>query len=163
MSQEAERKFTQASILPMEEQDLDFVIQMGLATSEFQTGTDSAQFYSRKTLERWVKHKNGVTLIARAKDEVVGFFLGYYMEGPNDGYMNCIAIADGYRGQGVGGQLLEQALTQLEQKGVDDIRCDHVFGVTEEDNQEAIRFLEKHGLQRGKKFYYVETMLPRNK
>lgn len=161
MSKESGETIINSQITKMSPTDIDEVITMGLNTPEFQTGTEAAQFYSKETLERWVGHEDGVTIVSRVEKKLAGFFLGYYMEGPNDGYMNCIAVASEYRNQGIGGQLLESALSEFEQKGVGNIRCDHVFGVTEEDNMETLQFLEKHGLQKGKKFYYVETMLPR--
>lgn len=138
--------------------DLDQVIPMGFKTPEFQTGTDAAQFYSRETLGRWIRDENGVTLVARVGDNFAGFILGYYMPGPNDGYLNCLVVNENYRNKGVGSKLLDEALTEFEKKGGG--RCNHVFGVVKPDNEPTLKLLQKHGFQIGETFRYVETMLP---
>lgn len=148
---------TESIINRMTKQDIGKVISIGLETPEFRTDTSAEQFYSEQSLRRWVGDKGGVTLVARVNNEVVGFLLGYYMQGPNDGYLNCLAMLEAYRGRGVGKRLLEQALKEFEAKG-----CNHVFGVVKEDNKKTLNFFENNGLEIGESFRYVETMLPLN-
>ena len=147
-----------AIIKRMAEQDINKVISIGLEIPEFRTGTSAEQFYSKQSLKRWIGDENGVTLVARMNNEAVGFLLGYYMKGPNDGYLNCLAISEKYRGKGIGKKLLEQALGEFEAKG-----CNHIFGVVKEDNEKTLNFFENNGLEIGGSFRYIETMLPLDK
>ncbi len=140
-----------------EVEDIDKIIHIGLHTDELASGTNTNQFYSPKSLKCWINHEDGVALVAKVNDKLAGFFLGYCMVGPKDGYRNCIAVVPKYRNIGIGSQLLERALIIFEQKG-----CNHVFGLVEEHNLNTIHFLEKHGIKKGKKFYYMDTMLPRD-
>ncbi len=154
---------TNIEVSHIEESEIDQIISIGINTPEFKTGTEAAQFYSKETLADWINDPNGITLAARVEGRLAGFFLGYYMTGPNDGYMNCITVLPEYRGIGVGKQLQEKALHEFEHKGPEGRKCDHVFGLTEESNEATLKFAIESGLQVGKKFYYIETMLPRRK
>ncbi|MBS3144654.1 GNAT family N-acetyltransferase [Candidatus Woesearchaeota archaeon] len=140
----------------MSEKDIATVIAIGLQTPEFKTGTDAQQFYSNQTLRRWVADKNGVTLVAKTKERIVGFALGYYMAGPNDGYLNCVVVLPEYQRKSIGKRLLHKALSEFETKG----RCNHVFCVVKASNQSTLSFFENEGLQIGGTFRYVEVMLP---
>lgn len=142
-------------ILPMQAEDLETVIQIGLTTPEFQTGTDAAQFYSPETMKRWITDLNGVTLVAKVDKALAGFLLGAYMQGPNDAYFNCLVVLPEYQGQGIGSALLQTALDKFQKMG-----CDHVFGVVKDDNANTIKMMKKNRFQIGEVFRYVETMLP---
>ena len=139
----------------MSETDVENVIALGLQIPEFRTGTDAQQFYSAQTLRKWVTDKNGVTLVAKKEDQIVGFALGYYMSGPNDGYLNCIVVLPEYRRNSIGKMLLQEALSQFKSKG----RCNHVFGVVKADNARAVGFFRRQGLKVGETFRYIEMML----
>ena len=92
--------------------------------------------------------------MAKIGEEIVGFALGYYMSGSNNGYLNCIVVNQNYRRQSIGKKLLEQAILKFKQKG-----CNHVFGVVETDNKKAINFFRNQGLEIGREFRYVERMI----
>lgn len=149
------------SIRGVKQEDLEWIIQLGLNTPEFNTGTAAAQFYSLRTLEGWIRDPNGVTLIAEMEGQKAGFLLGYYMAGPNDGYINCTAVAENYRRRGVGKRLQESALAEFGQKGPEGNKCNHVFCVVSETDEAMLNLQKQVGLEIGGKFYYVETMLPR--
>ena len=131
------------------------VADTGMSTPEFEAGTDAPQFYSPNTLSKWIADNNGATFVATVEKEIVGFVLGYYMEGPRDGYLNTIVVRKGYRGKGAGRELLRAALDYLEKRG-----CNHVFGLVQEGNRDTLDFLESNGFQIGKTFRYAETVLP---
>lgn len=150
-------------IMPMKKTDLNSVIEIGLKAIEFKTGTNAEQFYRKKTLQKWVKHKHGIALTAKLDGKTAGFVLGYYMQAPNDGYINFIEVKKEFQSLGIGGRLLEEAIKKFEQMGSGNAKCNRVFLVSEEENKKALSFFKKHGFQTGKKFYYIETMLPRKK
>ena len=140
----------------MSEHDIEQVIAIGTTTSEFNTGTNAQQFYGTQTLKRWVKDPNGVTLVAKIGDNFTGFALGYYMTGPNDGYINCIVVDPGYRKKGIGKILLQQVLSGFKSKSE---RCNHIFCVVESDNTRALNFFRSQGLEIGREFRYLEKMI----
>lgn len=145
----------------MQEGDLDWVIKLGNETPEFKTGTDAAQFYSHESLGRWVDDPNGVTLVVEVGGKLAGFLLGYYMAGPNDGYINCLVVDQEFRRRGLGWLLQDSALTEFEDKGPEGHKCDHVFCVVSEADEPMLSLTRKVGFEVGGKFHYVETMLPR--
>ena len=102
----------------MSEHDVTEVISLGTSTPEFNTGTTAKQFYYEQTLKKWARDPNGVTLVAKIGNTLAGFALGYYMAGPNDGYINCIAVNQGYRRRGIGKKLLQRALSEFKTKEV---------------------------------------------
>ena len=139
----------------MSGQDIDKIVEMGSEAPGFKTGTGAEQFYRLRTLRKWIRDRNGVTLVAMADGNLVGFVLGHYMAGSRDGYLSSLIVDERYRSIGAGSSLLKAALKQLRRKG-----CNHVFGVVKADNQQTLNFFEKNGFEIGGNFRYIDTMLP---
>ncbi len=148
----------EVKIRAMEASDLDAVIEMGTSTAEFDTSTDSPQFYSRETLERWIASPNGVLLVAESGSEVIGFRLAAFNPDSRDGYLHTIAVKQSYRDQGIGTQLMTETLRRLESLG-----CNHVVGLVQEGNDSTLGFLRKNGFDIGAKFHYCDVSLPLEK
>lgn len=144
----------------MRADDLDWVVTLGANTAEFRTDTDAAQFYSVASLKRWIKDSNGVTLTVEIDGQKAGFLLGYYMAGPNDGYINCTVVEPKYKNQGLGALLQKSALAEFEKKGTRNHPCDYVFSVVSEKNEPMLHLKKKLGFEVGSKFHYVEIILP---
>ena len=140
---------------------MEWVMKVGLNTPEFKTGTDAAQFYSLETLKRWVNDFNGITLVAEYEENKAGFLLGYYMAGPNDGYINCTVVGSEYRRKGIGKALQEEVISKFELKGPEGHKCDHIFCVVGETDEPMLNLKRELGFDIGSKFHYVEMMLPR--
>ncbi len=139
----------------MGKEDLDKVIELGMKTKEIQTGTAIDRFFSKETLERWTRNKNGVTLIAMIGNKEVGFLLGDYLSGLNYGYLDVIIIDENYRGRGIGNKLLEHALKEFKKKG--DGWCRNVFSIIKPSNEISLKLFEKHGFKIGEIFKYAEA------
>lgn len=144
------------TIRAMELRDLDAVIALGTSTAEFDTSTESPQFYSRATLEKWISSPNGVLLVAESGPDVIGFRLAAYNPDSRDGYLHTIAVKQAYRNQGVGTQLMAETLRRLEVLG-----CNHVVALVQEGNESTLGFLRKNGFDVGGKFHYCDVSLPR--
>ena len=140
----------------MNSEHLDEVIQLGLNTPEFHTGTTVPQFYSKLTLEKWVQSPHGVLLVAFIEDNFAGFSLTAYNPDSRDGYIHCVALKKEYQWKKLGSQMLEYTLAELEKMG-----CNHVFGLVQTNNQETLKFMRKHGFEVGEPFHYVQRTLPR--
>ena len=151
---------TNSLVRSMRQEDLDWVVALGTNTPEFNTGTEAAQFYGLKTLQRWIEDPNGITLVAEDEKRSAGFLLGYYMAGPNDGYINCLVVDGKFRKKGIGRLLQISALEEFAQKGPEENRCNHVFCVVSEGDKTMLDLARQTDFEIGRKFYYVETMLP---
>lgn len=148
----------EAAIRSMEARDLDSVIVMGTSTEEFDTGTESPQFYSRATLEKWIQSPNGVLLVAEYNTEIVGFRLAAYNPDSRDGYLHTIMVKKEFRGKGIGGLLMDETLRRLMALG-----CNHVVALVQEGNDSTLGFLRSNGFDIGGKFHYCDVTLPREK
>ena len=138
----------------MQVKDIATVRRMGFSTPEFNTGTTADQFYSARTMRRWVRARNGVAFSAIVDNELVGFILGNYLTGSRDGYLNTMVVAPEHRSKGVGSKLLGRALEALRRKD-----CNHIFCVVEEENKNMQKFMRKSGFEIGSRFRYVEIMV----
>lgn len=147
------------SVRKMTEGDVKWVVSVGENTPEFKTSTNAAQFFGNDTLRRWVNDPNGITLLAKVNGKPAGFLLGYYMTGPNDGYINCTVVASEFRRQGIGKELQEAAIEEFKQKGPEGHKCDHIFYVVGEEDEAMLDLSRQTGFEIGRRFHYVEKML----
>ena len=147
------------SVRLMRKDDLEWVTDLGQNTPEFKTETSAAQFFSAETLRNWINDPNGVTLVAEIDGRKVGFLLGCYITGPNDGYINCTVIENVHRRKGVGRELQSSALEEFSQKGPEGHKCDHVFSLVKDDDGPMLNLKREMGFEIGAKGYYVEIML----
>lgn len=143
------------SIKRMEPKYLDSVIELGLSIPELQTGTSAPQFYSKETLNKWVKSINGILLTALVEDTFAGFSITAYNPDSRDGYIHFIAIKDNYRRIGVASKLLAYTLSELEKLG-----CNHVYGLVQINNESTKKFMRNHGFEIGEAFNYAQRALP---
>lgn len=89
-------------------------------------------------IEKKLQRDPDLFLIAEANGELIGTIIGGF-DGRR-GFVYHLAVADQYRGQGVGSQLLKEVEERLVKKGC--LRC---FLFVTSDNGEAMRFYEKNG------------------
>lgn len=150
----ADSKFT---IRQMTEDDLDNVIELATNIPEVQTGTDTAQFYSRERLVGWIKSPNGEALIIA---EVDGVFAGYgiasFVEESGDGYLNSSAVVPAFRGRGIGKELVCERVRVLLMLGANYVWC-----TIKEDNEAIQAVLTKCGFSISEqRFLIAAKMLP---
>lgn len=142
-------------ILPLSHEDIDEVVQLGEATPEFRTGTDTPNFYGRETLLKWVSSPNGATFAAKDEKGLLGFILGSAMGGSRDAYINCTVVTPESRGQGIGTMLTRAVEEKFAQLG-----CNHVFSVIREDNLAMLGLKRNLGYQvGGEHMLYVDKMI----
>lgn len=89
-------------------------------------------------IEKKIARDPNLFLIAQAGDEVIGTVLGGY-DGRR-GMMYHLAVSTPYRRQGIAEMLVTELERRLQAKG-----CTRYYLLVTEDNNEAIRFYEKHG------------------
>jgi ribosomal protein S18 acetylase RimI-like enzyme len=146
-----------ADITKMQEGDLDQVISLSSSSTELQTGTNSPQFYSRETLSRWIQSLNGILLVAKVNDVFAGFSITAYNPDSRDGYIHTVDVAPQFQSKGIGSQLIDKTLVELERTD-----CNHVYCLIQPTNESSKALFSKFGFEVGEAFNYVERELPRN-
>lgn len=141
-------------IRKMEIRDIGEVISLGLAIPEFHTGTESPQFYSQETLERWIQRPNGVLLVAQVDSDLAGYNLASYNPDNRDGYIHVAVVKEKYRRRGIYGRLLDETMDQLTTLG-----CNNVWCMVKPDSEAMVEALKKHGFEVGEQFLYIQRSL----
>lgn len=141
-------------IREMESGDLDGVIQLAISCHELSTGTNAPQFWGRQTLERWIHGRLGVLLVGYRGTLLVGFLVSSFNPDSRDAYINSIVVASQERGRGIGALLLTAAEAQLQNMG-----CNHIFGLIKPDNLGSAHLFQKRGFQAGAQFVYWQKTL----
>lgn len=100
------------SIQPMDESDLDSVIQMGIQVPELAFGI----WENKILLQRAICTNPSTMLIARSDEQVIGFLIGGSFG--VRGTISHIYVKDEYARFGVGGALVKGALEGMADSGV---------------------------------------------
>jgi ribosomal protein S18 acetylase RimI-like enzyme len=97
--------------------------------------------------EGWLADEGSFVLVARRSGAAVGYVLVHidegdetYATGERLAEIETLVVAPGERDAGVGGLLLDAAMEELGQLGVDDLLVGHMDG-----NEAARRFYERRG------------------
>lgn len=109
------------------------------------TKADNAKKYKEELLES-INSQHGELLLAKAKDEVIGL-VGWYLEEEYEfdepyGYISDIVVSKEYRGQGIGKQLLQVAISHIKHNNAKRIHIGVLL-----DNSETKEFYEKAGFK----------------
>lgn len=147
-----------ATIVSMANKDIDSVRSIGLQVKEFDVGTETPSFYTQSALIRMAKDRSCICLVAKVKGLLVGFILTSILAAARDAYIHTIMVLPKYRKQGIAGQLLQETLKRLKEKTDD---CNHVFGDIQEENEASLNLFKRNNFQVGRKFRYIDLMLPK--
>jgi ribosomal protein S18 acetylase RimI-like enzyme len=101
----------------------------------------------RRQYEGWLAEEEAFALLARRREEAVGYILvgigegdETYATGERTAEIHTLVVAAGERDAGVGGKLFEAAMERLADLGVDDLFVGYMDG-----NEAARRFYERRG------------------
>lgn len=108
---------------------------------------------SRDSIERYLQRNAGLSLVAFDGEQLVAAALCGH-DGRR-GYLSHVAVADEYRGQGIGRQIVEECLCRLQAQGINGCNI-RLY----EANHEGRRFWERIGFWRHN--VEVWTKRPRN-
>ncbi len=104
------------------------------------------RWYRRKSVEAFIEiakeYDNWIAIVATENDRVIGYIdaVTYKaLDGSTCGYIRWIAVAQSYRGRGIGRSLLYSCISKLLELGVDRIIVDAVPA--------AEKFYSKHGFR----------------
>lgn len=101
----------------------------------------------RRQYEGWLAQEGSFALLARREGRPVGYIMVGVREGDETyatgellAEIHTLVVAAGERDAGIGGQLFDAAMEELERLGVDDLLVGHMEG-----NEAARRFYERRG------------------
>lgn len=112
---------------------------------------DERSWDARRSLYlRWLGEGNAFGLLAERNGEAVGYAICCLYDGPDDtfpvgaryGDLYSLCVAEQERGQGIGSRLLDAVDSELEQRGVHDLRISVIAG-----NERAQRLYERRGFR----------------
>lgn len=139
------------SINPYSPTDSESVDQLFLELSRHEnkfdayksTKLENAQGYKKELLET-IKNQHGVMLVAKIDDKIVGL-VAWFLEEEYEfddpyGYISDIIVSESYRGQGIGQQLLDHAISHIKQTVVKRVHIGVLHANTDTKN-----FYSKNG------------------
>jgi ribosomal protein S18 acetylase RimI-like enzyme len=119
---------------PMTKDDYDQVLAVWLAAEGL------SHIESRADFERFIGRNPGLSVVARETDEDQIIGAVWCGHDGRRGYLYHVAVAEGFRRQGIGTGMVEQCLVNLENLGIK--RCTLFIFVT---NDDARRFWKAIG------------------
>ncbi|KKQ35651.1 MAG: acetyltransferase [candidate division WS6 bacterium GW2011_GWA2_37_6] len=141
-------------ITRMSENDLDQVIALAIGVTEIQTGTSADQFWSRQTLEGWINADDGVLLVAKEGEQVVGYSISSVIKSAHDAIINVIEVHPDHQKKGIASNLIVQTLIELKSIGCNHVKCD-----IKPDNIPSQELFSRFGFEMGESFIYAERMI----
>jgi ribosomal protein S18 acetylase RimI-like enzyme len=139
-------------IRDMVEVDVPAVAALGRTAPELKTNDDD-EFWSEELLKDWVAGDD-VMLVVETEGKVVGFMLTQIHAATKAGYLSDIAIDPGFRGHGIGSQLIEAVLTRFKERSLN-----YAYGLTKVENDKIHGLMKKFGFTQGNAFYWFEKYL----
>jgi ribosomal protein S18 acetylase RimI-like enzyme len=95
-----------------------------------------------------LQKKNNFFIIAEKEKEIVGVAYAHTYSTSDLVYLDFIAVDKGYQRKGIGSALLKAIL-----KKAIDAKKKRIYFIIRSDNEAGIRFYEKHGFYKEKKYY----------
>ncbi|MBI2629423.1 GNAT family N-acetyltransferase [Candidatus Pacearchaeota archaeon] len=130
--------------------DISKLLAIGRQIKEFKIDSKRPGFWSKKQLERWIKSKSDVILIAEENKNIIGFvFFAHHVPTGKVIFENAW-IHPKYRGTGIINILTKEGVKQLKSKKANDL-CSFV----EIKNVRSRLFLEKNKFKRGLSFIWM--------
>ena len=108
---------------------------------------------SRERIEKEIKKKNAIFLIAEVDSKIVGTVLGTH-DG-RKGWLNRVAVVKKFRRQGIARKLVTEAERRLDKLGFEVIAC-----LIEGDNTTSMKFFKQLGYEKSDVLYFSKRKTP---
>lgn len=143
----------QAEVRKATEEDVDLIYDIGRNVQEFATSVETTNFWPRSVLKNVIGQGDGWILVAAYKGEIVGFIICNYNSTFSKAVIENLYVKEGFRGAGVGKQLLGSLWDELKQVG-----CSYVITLVGPGDA-AAGFYAKNGFARGKSFLWMDKVM----
>ena len=104
-------------------------------------------------IEKEIKKKNTIFLLAEVDGEIVGTILGTH-DG-RKGWLNRVAVAKKFRRQAIARKLVTEVEHRLDKLGLDVIAC-----LIERDNEISMKFFNRLGYEKSDVLYFSKRKTP---
>lgn len=141
-------------IKPAKLEDIDTIIKLGNSVNEFQVSKKVVTFWPKNILVNCIESKNNPILIAKEKNQIVGFIIANYNPCFKKATIENIFVSPNFRGGKVGKLLLDNLIEKLKVLG-----CEYLCSLTEKDNDKAIKFFLNENFNRGINCIWLDLIL----
>jgi len=108
---------------------------------------------SRERIEKEIKKRHNIFLVAEVDGKIVGTILGTH-DG-RKGWLNRVAVAKKFRRQGIARRLVTEVEHRLDKLGLDVIAC-----LIERDNEISMKFFNRLGYEKSDVLYFSKRKTP---
>ena len=134
--------------------DVAKLISIGKRVDEFKVDKETRGWWSKKQLEKWIKSKSDVVLVAEEDKRIVGFVMfAHHTPTGKVTYENGWIDRE-YRGKEIILELTKIGLKKLKAKG-----ARYICGLVKKDNINSIIFLEKNKFKKGFDFTWMHRTI----
>jgi len=134
--------------------DVEKLILIGKKVSEFRVDSNVSGFWSQIQLNKWIKSKSDVILIAEELNEIMGFVMFAHHIPTGKATFENGWLHKNYRGKDIISELTKEGLKQLKSKG-----AKYVCGLVKVKNDNSIKFLEKNKFKKGFDFTWMHRSI----
>ncbi|MDP3974337.1 MAG: hypothetical protein Q8P92_05900 [Candidatus Daviesbacteria bacterium] len=104
---------SEIQISKMMDTDIDQVLELGMTATELIDDPHAGHLYNSGMLKRLISSPNGVLLVARGAEELIGFSIGSFHPGFEDGEVRVLEVVASYKNEGIDDRLLTSTLEEL--------------------------------------------------
>ena len=101
-------------------------------------------------MKNWIDSGNDVLLVAEDDNKIVGYVTSQFHAAPGKAVVENLFVSENYRGKGLGSELVDECVRNLEKKG-----AKYICALVEPDNEAIIKTLENKGFSREKQFLWM--------
>jgi len=134
--------------------DVKAIFNLGKSVDEFQVSDEVVTFWPEDILKNCINSETSLLLVAEFNDQISGFIIINYNPSFKKAIIENIYVCPKFRKQGIGRQLLNSALAEIQRFG-----CEYVCAVVEEKNNAAIEFYTKSGFSKGIGCVWLDKIL----
>ncbi len=140
-------------IREMKTSDINAVYNIAIKTKELHS-SDTATWYPKIALKRWLRSKNDdVLLVAEYDKKVVGFCL-CYVHFRGWALLDSIVVSPKFRRKGIAKRLINESISRIKRKG-----AVYAQGLVRTSNRKTLDMMKKLGFDKGHNFYVVDKFL----
>ncbi len=134
--------------------DINKIHKLGESIDEFNTTEKVVTFWPKHILRNCIKSKTDWLLIAQENSKIIGFIICNNSPIFKKAVIENIYVSPLHQRKKVGEKLLKSLFKKIESTD-----CEYIVVFTEDNNSTALDFFIKNGLNKGKKFIWIDKVL----
>jgi len=130
--------------------DVSAIWDLGKNVTSFETAEDIVTFWPKSILENCIDKRDVLILVAEKENEIIGFFIVNINLSLKKAELENMYVIEEYKHKGIGQALLQKALEEVTQMGVENV-CAMA--------SDAVDFLQRNGFTKGNQFHWMDLAL----